>query len=152
PDVAFTAKDGNGNVPPIPSGMSAKTNPAITFPAGMALSPDGNFLYVACNGDNSVAVIDTKAQKVVRQVPAGYFPFGVAVSPTGDKIAVSNWGVSEYKFAQPTYDPSTGKLMSIGMTGANEPMGYFVPATSTTGANPQSSSVSVMLAPAANGA
>ena len=152
PDQALSTADANGNLPPLPSGMSATSNPQITFPAGMALSPDGKFLYVACNGDNSVAVIDTTAQKVVKQVPAGYFPYGVAVSPSGEKIAVSNWGVTEYKFAQPTYDPWTGRLMSIGMTGQNEPAGYFVPPASTSGSNPKSSSVSVMIAPSANGA
>src|ERR1035441_4466380 len=144
PDAALSTADANGNLPPLPSGMSAKSNPAITFPAGMALSPDGKFLYVACNGDNSVAVIDTTAQTLVKQVPA--------VTPSGDKIAVSNWGVTEYKFAQPTYDPVTGKLTSVGMTGQNEPAGYFVPPINANGSNPKTSSVSVMIAAGGNGA
>jgi len=151
PDTALNTADANGNKPPAPSGMSATANPQITFPAGMALSPDGNYLYVACNGDNSIAVIDMATQTVVKQVPAGYFPYGVAVSPTGAKIAVSNWGVTEYKFAQPNYDSVTGKLTSIGMTGINEPVGYFVPVTNTTGSNPKTSSVSIMVAPGGNG-
>jgi YVTN family beta-propeller protein len=152
PDAALNTIDANGNKPALPSGMSATANPQITFPAGMALSPDGKYLYVACNGDNSVAVIDTAAQALVKQVAAGYFPYGVAVSPTGDKVVVSNWGITEYKFAQPAYDPATGKLTAVGMTGQNEPVGYFVPATSGAGANPKTSSVSIMVAPGGNGA
>ncbi len=144
PDAALSTADANGNKPSIPSGMSATTNPKTTFPAGSALSPDGKYLYVACNGDNSVAVIDTTAQTVVKQVPAGYFPYGVVVSPTGAKIAVSNWGITEYKFANPTYDQATGKLKAVGTTGQNEPTGYFVPPTNTTGSNPKTSSVSIM--------
>ena len=152
PDAAFVTKDAGGNLPPTPSSFSSAANPANTFPAGMALSPDGKFLYVACNGDNSVAVIDTTSAAVVQQVPAGYFPYTVAVSPTGGKVAVSNWGVTEYKFANPTYDPATGKLLSVGMTGQNEPDGYYVPVTNTTGKNPKTSSVSIMNAPGGNGA
>src|SRR5262249_60552426 len=54
------------NKPPIPTGLS-RTGDHLTFPAGMALSPDQKYLYVGCNGDNSVAVIDTAAKTVVRQ-------------------------------------------------------------------------------------
>lgn len=47
----------------------------ITFPAGLALSPasvdGGRYLYVACNGDNSLAVIDTTTGSVVKQIPVG---------------------------------------------------------------------------------
>ena len=143
PDQSFNLADASGNKPPIPSGMARTGNPAITFPAGSALSPDGKFLYVACNGDNSVAVIDTAAKAVVKQVPVGYFPYGVAVSRSGTKIAVSNWGIEEYKFAAPTYDFS-GRLTAIGMTGQNEPDGYYVPRTSSTGTNPKTSSVSIL--------
>jgi YVTN family beta-propeller protein len=141
-------------VPSIPSGFS-KTGAHITFPAGMALSPDGRFLYVACNGDDSVAVIDTTQKKVVHQVPVGYFPYGVSVSRDGKKVAVSNWGITEYKFANPTYDNS-GKLIALGNAGdaANQPDGFYVPVTSTPKTdpkNPKSSSVSLLSAPGGDG-
>ncbi|HVO78915.1 MAG TPA: bifunctional YncE family protein/alkaline phosphatase family protein [Candidatus Bathyarchaeia archaeon] len=126
---------------PSPSGFStggAKT----TFPAGSALSPDGKYLYVACNGDNSLAVIDTTLQTVVKQLSVGYFPYSVSVSQDGNTVLVSNWGVTEYKFANPNY--VNGKLASLGTTGSNAPQGYFVPVTSSSGSNPQTSSVSVL--------
>ena len=88
---------------PVPTGFST-SGAHITFPAGCTLSPDGKYLYVACNGDDSVAVIDTSSKTVVKQVPVGYFPYGVSVTDDGKKVAVSNWGVTEYKFANPTYD------------------------------------------------
>ena len=87
---------------PVPTGFST-SGAHITFPAGCTLSPDGKYLYVACNGDDSVAVIDTGSKTVVKQVPVGYFPYGVSVTADGKKVAVSNWGVTEYKFANPTY-------------------------------------------------
>jgi YVTN family beta-propeller protein len=140
----------SGNRPNVPTQMS-RTTTAITFPAGSTLSPDGKFLYVACNGDNSIAVIDTAAQKVVRQIPAGYFPYTVTVSKTGIKVAVSNWGVTEYKFQFPTYTPAGG-LLSVTPTDSGEPNGFFVPITNTDPYNPKTSSVSIMTAPGGNGA
>jgi YVTN family beta-propeller protein len=150
PDAALNTANGSGFKPPVPSGFSRTGTTQITFPAGMALSPDGKYLYVACNGDNSVAVIDTTAKAVVKQVSVGYFPYGVSVSADGSKVLVSNWGVTEYKFDSPTYDPVTHKLLAIGTSG-NQPDGFYVPVTSTGGANPKSSSVSVLNAPGGNG-
>jgi len=126
---------------PAPSGFSTG-GAKITFPAGSALSPDGKYLYVACNGDNSLAVIDTSSQTVVKQLSVGFFPYSVTISQDGNTVLVSNWGVTEYKFANPTY--TGGKISSLGTTGANTPQGFFVPVTSTTGPNPQTSSVSVL--------
>ena len=113
---------------------------------GSALSPDGRYLYVACNGDNSLAIIDTTTFKVVKQVPVGYFPYDVVVSDDGRTVFVSNWGVTEYKFANPTYGPD-GTLTAIAPAGKNEPAGFFVPKTDTRGETPQTSSVAVVSVP-----
>jgi YVTN family beta-propeller protein len=128
------------------------TGAKTTFPAGMQLSPDGRFLYVACNGDNSIAVIDLYQHAVVQQVPAGYFPYGVAVSADGQRIYTTNWGVNGYQFASPSYDSGTGNLLSLSPVPGNVPDGFYVPKASTTGANPMSSSVSLFRAPGGNGA
>jgi YVTN family beta-propeller protein len=143
PDSSFNTKDSNGNLPPVPTNFDRKNGAQTTFPAGSALSSDGHLLYVACNGDNSLAVIDTTTMAVVKRVPAGFFPYGVAVSAGGSQVAVSNWGITEYKFKSPTYDPATGVLLSIAPAAPNQPDGFYVPPTSTAGANPQTSSVSL---------
>src|SRR5260370_24023932 len=151
PDAALNAADSTAIKPIAPSQINRTAGAQITFPAGSALSPDGKFLYVACNGDNSVAVIDTTALTVVRQVPVGYFPYGVSVNSAGTEILVTNWGVEEYKFFNADYDPATGKLRGIGTTGPNYPDGFYVPLTDTVGRNPKTSSVSILNAPAADG-
>jgi YVTN family beta-propeller protein len=151
PGAALNTKDPNGNLPPAPSGIDRVHGAQITFPAGSALSPDGKFLYVACNGDNSVAVIDTTKFVVVRQVPIGYFPYSVSVSSDGQTVAVSNWGITEYRFKNPTYD-SNGNLIALGTTGQNFPDGFYVPVSDATGKVPKTSSVSVLTAPSGNGA
>jgi YVTN family beta-propeller protein len=146
PDAAFNTPDGSGNKPPVPSQFSRTSNPNITFPAGSALSPDGHYLYVACNGDNSLAVIDTRTLAVAAHVSVGYFPYGVSVSADGTKIFVSNWGIEEYKFFAPGYD-NAANLATLGTTGQNTPAGFFLPVTSTTGYNPRTSSITVLNAP-----
>jgi len=149
PDASLNTPNGSGNLPPVPTGFSRTGNTRITFPAGSALSPDGKYLYVACNGDNSVAVIDTASKAVIRQELVGYFPYGVSVSADGKSVFVANWGVTEYKFKNPTY--SGANLTAIGTTGTNQPDGFYVPVTNTGGSNPKTSSVSVLTTPTGNG-
>lgn len=110
---------------------------AMTFPAGMQLSPDGRYLYVACNLDNSIAVIDVYSNAVVNQSAAGYFPYGVAVSYDGSHVYATNWGVTGYQFGNAAHTASPGNL----------PDGFYVPKTSTTA----SSSISQFNAPGRNG-
>lgn len=131
----------------VPTGFSA-SGAKITFPAGSALSPDGKYLYVACNGDNSLAVIAIATNTVVQRLPVGFFPYGVSVSRDGTKVLVSNWGVMPYKFLGAGYDGS-GKLTSLARIspGASVDSLFFVPPTSAAGTNPQTSSVSVVSVP-----
>ncbi len=60
------------------------------LPFGLALSPDGTRLYVACAGINAVAVINTEAGKVIGYFPTGWFPAELAMSPDGKTLYVAN--------------------------------------------------------------
>ncbi len=60
------------------------------LPFGLALSPHGSRLYVACAGINALAVIDTKQEKVLGYIPTGWFPARVAVSPEGRTLYIDN--------------------------------------------------------------
>ena len=151
PGAALNTADAEGNRPPAPTGFNRTAGAGTTFPAGLALSPDGRFLYVACNGDNSLAVIDTSSLEVVRQVAVGYFPYDVTLSADGRWAFVSNWGVTEYTFAKPTYG-ADGTLNSIAPIEGNRPAGFFVPKTDTAGSTPRTSSVSIVALPDGDGA
>ena len=67
-------------------------------PCGMAVSPNGGFLYVANANSDSVSIIDTHMDKVVETVlcrPETRLPFGsgcnaVAVSPDGATLYVAS--------------------------------------------------------------
>jgi YVTN family beta-propeller protein len=155
--AAQRAAFNGGDFPENGGGSGSSVGAAqIVFPAGSALSPDGKYLYVACNGDNSLAVISTTTNAVIKQVPVGFLPYNVTVSRDGTKVLVSNWGVEPYSFlAPPTFDGS-GNVTALN--GAVTPLSsvaavsslFYVPLTSTTGSNPKTSSVSVISVPGAN--
>jgi YVTN family beta-propeller protein len=46
----------------------------------VALTPDGKKLYVTVGRSDTVAVIDTAADKVLTTLPVGKAPWGVAVA------------------------------------------------------------------------
>ncbi len=145
PGAALNTPDGSGNLPPAPSQISRTTGAQITFPAGLAVSPDGRTVYVACNGDNSIAAIDAKTKGILAQLPVGYFPYGVTVRSDSQRVVVSNWGVMAYKFKNPTYD-GAGKLVALGSLGT-QPDGFYLPPVSRTGPLPQSSSLTTLTVP-----
>lgn len=72
------------------------------YPAGVALSPEGRFLYVAENLADSLAVVDVASGRVLARHATDRYPYGVAVAPDGT-VFVSAWGdwtVSVFRFAE----------------------------------------------------
>jgi len=64
----------------------------------MALSKDGQTLYVVDQIGFRMVVINTQTQKVVDNIPTGRYPFGICLSPDETRIYVANVGVFEYKY------------------------------------------------------
>ena len=73
-----------------PSARSSGTS----YPAGLAVSPDGALLYVAENLGDSLAVIDAATGAVTQRLPAGRYPYGVVVHRDGT-VYVSSWGAQQ---------------------------------------------------------
>ena len=63
-----------------------------TYPAGLAVTPDGQTLLVAENLAGRVRAIDLATGRAGAEASTGPFPYAVAVTPTGEKAYVSNWG------------------------------------------------------------
>ena len=63
------------------------------YPAGLAISPNGQRMYVAENLDDSLAVVDLATRRVVQRVPSGRYPYAVIATAGGD-VYVSSWGAS----------------------------------------------------------
>ena len=62
-------------------------------PVGLALSPDGDFLYVAEAGVNAIGVIRLKGKHggdLIGHIPTGWWPSSVRVSADGRSLYVAN--------------------------------------------------------------
>ncbi|MGC1872658.1 MAG: beta-propeller fold lactonase family protein [Acidobacteriaceae bacterium] len=59
-------------------------------PVAMQLSPDGRWLYIACEDGDQVLAVDTRTQQVMRRHRVGQMPRGITLSPDGKTLYVSN--------------------------------------------------------------
>ncbi len=64
--------------------------PQYLNPVELKFSPDGQRIYVVCEGNGTLLAIDAQTQQAVAQVKAGRKPRGLAVSPDGKTLYVSN--------------------------------------------------------------
>lgn len=67
----------------------ASSNLRGVIPFGMALSPDGETLYVAEAGINAVGVVRVSDRTVLGHIPTAWFPSKLAVSPGGERLYVA---------------------------------------------------------------
>ncbi len=58
------------------------------------LSPDGKYIFVACNSGNAVFVVDAEKMTVVDNIRADSYPVGLALSPDGRRMIVTSQGRS----------------------------------------------------------
>jgi YVTN family beta-propeller protein len=85
--------------------VQVETAPFGATLTGVAVTPDGKYVYVSNQASNSVAVIDTVSNTIVKTISVGASPAGVAVTPDGKYVYVSNQasnGVSVIKTASNT--------------------------------------------------
>jgi len=61
-----------------------------SFPADLAIAPDGRHLVVALRNADRAAVVDLERGAVVAQPQVGAFPYGVAFDPVRPRAYVSN--------------------------------------------------------------
>lgn len=59
-------------------------------PSDMKISADGRSLFVVCEGDDSLLVVDVPEGTIAGEVKVGHVPRSVALSPDGHTLYVSN--------------------------------------------------------------
>jgi YVTN family beta-propeller protein len=68
--------------------------PLCAAPAAIAFDADGARVFVACTGEDSIAVVDSASGDVLSRVPAGEAavnkPYALVTDPTRDRLLVSN--------------------------------------------------------------
>ena len=90
----FVANGGTATL----SAVSTATNQIVTTitvstnPQGVAVTPDGNFVYVTNHGNAYVSVVNTNTNSVVAQISVGVNPFGIAVNPDGSIAYSTSFG------------------------------------------------------------
>lgn len=61
-----------------------------SHPSGLAITPNGQYVYVANIGDNTVSVVSTATHKVVQTISGFNQPYTVTINPAGTKAYVAN--------------------------------------------------------------
>lgn len=88
--VYVNAQDGVAEIDALTNTVARVIHLGIN-PAGVAISPAGDRLYVVDNSRNgAVTVIDTESREVLSTVGVGNFPSSIAVSPDGRAAYVTN--------------------------------------------------------------
>jgi YVTN family beta-propeller protein len=113
------ASSGTVSVVDLATSTEAKEIEVGLHPSGMAVSPDGTRLYVACANSDVVSVIDTRTDEVVQQISVhqhkstlfGSAPNALTVSPDGKLLYVC--------------DGTQNAVCVIELGGANKILGYI---------------------------
>jgi len=112
---------------PAPRQSASARKERYLSPIEMALSPDGRLLYVVCQDNDEVRVVDAHANKVVGVVTVGRAPRGIAASSDGRQLYVTNaWSDSVS-----VIDTTSLKVMQTLATGF-EPSGIVVDGSGET--------------------
>lgn len=61
----------------------------------ISISPDGRYVFAACNSGNCLAVVETKEFKMVGSVPVDSYPVGLDISSDGSMVMVTSQGRDE---------------------------------------------------------
>ena len=58
----------------------------------LEVSPDGKYVFVACNSASALYVVDAETMKVVDKIRCDSYPVGLSISPDGRYVAVTSQG------------------------------------------------------------
>lgn len=89
--VAFTSnvRENTISLINVSDGSVLETIAVGRGPQGLALSPDGRYLYVANQLDDTISVLSVPDTRFIKNIPAQGGPMAIAVSPDGGIIFVS---------------------------------------------------------------
>jgi DNA-binding beta-propeller fold protein YncE len=71
----------------------------LSYPAGVAVSSNGKFIYVAENVGDRLAVVNAETGKIAQRFATDHYPYGIVRTSAG-RVFVSAWGgstISEFR-------------------------------------------------------
>ena len=80
--------------------------PQLAEPYGLAISPDGHYLYASDNLTGRLFVVDALARRVVASIAVGLHPALIARSPDGKTLYVANGGAHTVSVVDISRDPA----------------------------------------------
>jgi len=89
-DLVRLSLNSHGDVSGLKATIALTGPHGLALPSGGALSKDGSKLYIALNGNNTLGVIDTATNTLLREIPVGNAPRQVVM--VGNQAFVSNEG------------------------------------------------------------
>jgi len=98
------------------------SEPVGILPTAVAVSPDGNRVFVTNQADNSVSVYDTALAAVATTLPAGIAPTGIAYSPDGLRVYVVNRGSNNVQI----FNAASGALIGSPVTLGQAPIAIAI--------------------------
>ncbi len=112
---------------------------------GVAVSPDGQEVWVTNRNDNTLTVFDTRTMEVIETIPCGEFPIRAKFSPDGKYFLVSNARSGNIKVFNATEKTLTanislnielsedteGRYFAEEFRGSSIPIGIEVPNSET---------------------
>ncbi|HYW33796.1 MAG TPA: YncE family protein, partial [Balneolaceae bacterium] len=99
--------------------LPAQSPAPVALPNALAVSHEGgrDYLFVVCNGNNTLVKFNLQTGKKVWSKPTGMVPYGLTIA--GHKIYVSNWGGARpTKASTPTAGAPWGAIQVDTTTGA----------------------------------
>ncbi|MDR7073102.1 bifunctional YncE family protein/alkaline phosphatase family protein [Fictibacillus barbaricus] len=84
------------------------------YPAGISISPNGDYLYAANNVDHSVSKINLSTKQITAISSVGKSPYAAVLSTDGSELYVSNWGESSLTVLN-TKDLTVKKTIPVGL-------------------------------------
>jgi sugar lactone lactonase YvrE len=81
------------------------------YPAGLAVSRDGRFLYAAENISDTLAIVELATGNVIQRIATPHYPYAIAVSPD-NTVYVSAWGANSVAM----FKRAVGGRLSLGGT------------------------------------
>jgi YVTN family beta-propeller protein len=115
--VVNTALDGVQVVVPTAGGGVFATVPVGTSPSSLAITPDGQKVYVSNRGSNDVSVISAASQTVTATIAVDASPASIAVTPDGSRVYVSTGGSKTVSVIDATTDTMISSISLAPGTG-----------------------------------
>lgn len=86
------AKKRGGGIQGIALNTTVKTAKVGGGARTLCVSPDGRFIFVACNTASAIYVVDAENMDVVDKIRCDSYPVGLAISPDGHTLIASSQG------------------------------------------------------------